>query len=191
MKQQSPFQSTSKLTLDHGKEDEVIISCNGEGPTTRVLIGLFVWGGLTLVGLVLFLLALAAPLRGSVSLNAYIWSLAVLIVPVGIGIVFGLQCFQLGWDRNVVTISRDRIRVSTEGKLGRHDYSFPLSKIGAIRVQTNPFSGISTGFFGTCLFVRHDYKDCLLVSATIAELEWVESLVLERMRTADERSFEN
>lgn len=176
----SPFHSTSRLKLG-GTDEEVVICCRGEGPTIRVVTGLFVWGSIAAIGLALLLVAFVAPLRASINWSSYFWTLGVLTLPVGIGITFGLQCFQLGWNDTVVAISRDRIRVHSEGTLAPSAYSFLFSEIANVEVQTSVLSGISTGFFGTCLFIRHRYKDCLLKVENKEELDWVKGVILDRM----------
>ena len=165
------FQPTSRLTLG-GTEDEVIISCQGRGLTTGTLIWLTIWGVWVLGSVAIFLCALAAPLRTEVNTRDYLLVISVLLVLIGVGITFMLQCFQSGWNNTTVSITHEKIAVRYMGKFARRPYSFPLSKIREIGIRYDRL---------VIMFYFRDYRT-VIPGGTKAELEWVEDAILTRMK---------
>lgn len=166
-------------------ENAVVVIGRGPGATLLIVVGLVAWSALALACLALLLPMLVSPFFMPIKLFDYFFAIAVVLAPTIVGLIFALQCFQLGWNDTVLTITDDQIRVHFEGKFARSRYSFPLSTISA--------SGVKTGVFGSRLVLEHSLglgysRGALLEYGSEAALTWIETRILEKMKSNGHKS---
>ena len=201
MKSTFPPQNVASLLNFSGTKDEVVIVRRGEGPSVRVLIGLLVLGTIALAGLALAIAVAVSEVPSKWAFSdswIYLLQVAFAAVPLVVALPFALQCYRRGWNDTVVTITRDNISVHWEGKYTHEPYSFPLSDILGLGIQTRFLPGFSSGAFGPGLVVRfarfgkgqtllRDLDDArrddrhILKDGSKAELKWVKDLVSQSM----------
>lgn len=152
-----PPQDSASLLEISGTEDEVVVVRRGEGPTKPVVIGLAVLGTLALAGFALSIAVAVTEFPQTWELEnlwLYLGVVAFPALPSLAAAAFALQWYRRGWNDTVVTLTDDRISVHWEGECTYESYSFPLSDVLAMGVQTRYLPGLSSDAFGPGLVVR-------------------------------------